>query len=39
MTNKSLLPVLLLPSAILLIPGAAMLFRAEGWAWSLAISL
>lgn len=36
MTNKSLLPILLVPSVILLIPGGAMLFQAEGWAWSLA---
>jgi hypothetical protein len=31
--KKSLLPVLLLPSLILLIPAAAMLSKAEGWAW------
>ncbi|HEY0943672.1 MAG TPA: hypothetical protein VGD81_00335 [Opitutaceae bacterium] len=34
MNKKSLLPVLLVPSCILLIPAAAMLFKAEGWAWS-----
>lgn len=36
MTNKSLLPVLVVPSCILLIPLLAMIFKAEGWAWSLA---
>lgn len=34
--NKSLLPVLLVPSGILTIPLLAMIFQAEGWAWSLA---
>lgn len=34
MNNRSLLPVLLVPVLILLIPGAAMLFQVEGWAWS-----
>jgi hypothetical protein len=33
MNKKTLLPVLLVPSFILLIPGAAMLFKVEGWAW------
>jgi len=33
MNQKTLLPVLLVPSCILSIPAAAMLFRAEGWAW------
>jgi hypothetical protein len=36
MNMKSLLPVLLVPSFILLIPAAAMLFKAEGWAWDFA---
>lgn len=36
MNKKSLLPILLVPSCILLIPAAAMLFKAEGWAWSAA---
>lgn len=36
MSKKSLLPVLLVPSCILAIPAAAMLFRVEGWAWSVA---
>ena len=34
MNPKTLLPVLLLPTSILLIPLAAMLLRAEGWAWT-----
>ena len=34
MTKNSLLPVLLVPSLILLIPLAAMLLKVEGWAWS-----
>lgn len=34
MNKKSLLPVVLVPSCILLIPAAAMLFKAEGWAWN-----
>ncbi len=33
MNMKSLLPAILLPSGLLLIPAAAMLFRVEGWAW------
>lgn len=32
-STTSLLPVLLIPAAILLIPAGAMLLRAEGWAW------
>lgn len=36
MTNRTqLLPILLGPAVILLVPASAMLFRAEGWAWSL----
>jgi hypothetical protein len=31
--KKSLLPVLLVPSCILLIPLAAMVFKLKGWAW------
>jgi hypothetical protein len=34
MNKKSLLPVVLVPTAILLIPAAAMLYKVEGWAWS-----
>lgn len=34
MNKKSLLPVLLVPTCIVLIPAAAMLLKAEGWAWS-----
>lgn len=34
MTSKSLLPILGVPACILLIPAGAMLFKAEGWAWS-----
>jgi hypothetical protein len=33
MNKKSFLPVLLVPSLILLIPAAAMLFKVDGWAW------
>ena len=33
MTKKNLLPVLLVPSCILLIPAVAMLFKVRGWAW------
>lgn len=33
MNLKKLLPVLLVPAAILLIPLFAMLFKVEGWAW------
>src|SRR5687768_10557444 len=36
MNKKSLLPVLLVPSFILLIPLAAMLFKVDGWAWDAA---
>jgi hypothetical protein len=36
MNKKSLLPVVLVPSCILLIPAMAMLFRVEGWAWDIA---
>jgi hypothetical protein len=36
MNQKSLVPILLVPSLILLIPGMAMLFKVEGWAWSAA---
>ena len=34
MNKKDLLPILLVPSCILMIPTAAMLFKIEGWAWS-----
>jgi len=33
MNKKSLLPVLLIPTCILMIPAAAMLFSVEGWVW------
>lgn len=33
MNLKSLLPVLLVPTLILLIPLGAMVFKVEGWAW------
>lgn len=36
MNKKNLLPVLLVPSIVLLIPLAAMLLQAEGWAWDAA---
>jgi hypothetical protein len=36
MNKKTLLPVLLVPSCILMIPAAAMLFKIEGWAWGAA---
>lgn len=36
MNKKHLLPILLIPSCIIMIPAAAMLWKAEGWAWSLA---
>lgn len=36
MNKKSLLPILLVPSCILMIPAAAMLFEVEGWAWGAA---
>lgn len=35
MSKKSLLPVALVPTCILMIPAMAMLLRVEGWAWSL----
>lgn len=35
-TKKSFIPVLLVPSCILLIPATAMLFSVEGWAWQAA---
>lgn len=34
MNNKNFLPILLVPSCVLAIPAAAMLFKVEGWAWS-----
>lgn len=34
--TKNLLPVFLVPTCILLIPLAAMLFKVEGWAWDAA---
>ncbi len=34
MNKKSLLLALLVPSCILMIPAAAMLFRVQGWAWN-----
>jgi hypothetical protein len=33
-TKQSFLPVVLVPSCVLLIPAAAMLFNLKGWAWS-----
>lgn len=36
MNQKNLLPVLLVPTCVLMIPTAAMLLKVEGWAWSLA---
>lgn len=33
MNKKSLLPIVLVPSCVLLIPATAMLMNAEGWAW------
>ena len=32
--KKTLLPIVLVPTCILLIPAAAMVFKVEGWAWS-----
>lgn len=32
--QRNLLPVLLVPTGLLLIPAAAMWFQADGWAWS-----
>ena len=34
MTSRNLLPVLLVPTGVVLIPFLAMLFQVEGWAWS-----
>jgi hypothetical protein len=34
MNKKSLLPVLLVPTCMALIPLAAMILKADGWAWS-----
>lgn len=34
MNKRSLIPVVVVPSVILLIPAAAMLFKVDGWAWS-----
>ena len=34
MNRKTLLTLALVPSCVLLIPAAAMLFKVEGWAWS-----
>lgn len=36
MNKKSFLPVLLVPSVILLIPLAGMVFKVDGWAWDAA---
>jgi len=36
MNKKHFLSVLLVPSCILMIPAAAMLLKAEGWAWTAA---
>jgi hypothetical protein len=36
MKKKSFLPIVLVPSCILMIPAAAMVFKAEGWAWNAA---
>jgi hypothetical protein len=36
MNKKRLLTVLLVPSCILMLPAAAMLFHAEGWGWDAA---
>jgi hypothetical protein len=36
MNKNTLLPVLLVPSCILMIPAMAMLFKVEGWAWDTA---
>lgn len=36
MNRKGILPVVLVPTCILIIPAAAMLFRVEGWAWDVA---
>ncbi len=34
MNKKNILPVVLVPTCLLMIPAAAMLFQAEGFAWS-----
>jgi hypothetical protein len=34
--KKSILPILIVPSCILMVPAAAMLFSAEGWVWDAA---
>jgi hypothetical protein len=36
MSKKSFLPVVLVPTCILMIPAAAMLLRVEGWVWGVA---
>jgi hypothetical protein len=36
MNTKTFLPILAVPSCLLLIPAAAMLVHAEGWAWNAA---
>jgi hypothetical protein len=36
MNKKSIIPVLLVPSCILMIPATAMLIKVEGWAWDAA---
>jgi hypothetical protein len=36
MNKKSFLPVVLVPSCVLMIPAAAMLFKVKGWAWDAA---
>jgi hypothetical protein len=36
MNTKTLLPVLLVPTCILMIPAVAMLLKAEGWDWNAA---
>jgi hypothetical protein len=33
MSKKKFLPIVLVPTCILLIPAAAMLFKVDGWAW------
>ena len=36
MNQKNLLTILLVPTCVVIIPAAAMLLRAEGWAWNAA---
>jgi hypothetical protein len=36
MSKNSLLPVLLVPSCILMVPASSMLLQVEGWAWGVA---